>query len=801
MRKKTILMLSDHPLSTSGVGTQARWLINGLISTGNYNFRCFGGAVKHEDYNLNVINDNFIIKPTDGFGDRNLLRQTLVQLRPDALLLFTDPRFFIWVWEMADEIRQICPIFYWHLWDNYPWPDYNKVLYESTDSISCINWPTYQMIKERFPEKTQYIPHAVPKELYKPLPENDIKIFKKELLGNDRNDHFIVGFVSRNARRKMPGDIVVSWKMFLDELEQKHGHRKATLVMHTNPLDSEGPNLYHVVEAMGVAKNVVFSKNQLDFNKMSLLYNSFDTIVNRSCFASGTNVVTKDGYVPIEKIKIGTEVLTHKHRWRSVVDTIKNLPVEKILNFKISGIDDIKITPNHKIMAIKKAELPKGFLINENLNDFVKYVKMISASDLEAGDYVSYFSENRNITQEKTYNMYDLAVDENLGFLHCNNDKLISSHNTRNDVDHGYRIVKLDENLAYVLGEFTGDGSTNSSGVSFNKKDINLINEYSEKLTKSFGVKSMIYERDNCTIVSAQNGSVITKFLKKMCGSYSHGKQIPDDIMTSPNNIKKAFLEGYIAADGCYLKNKIKGSTPTWRCRTVSNKLAWQLKELLLALGTIARVHLIDNSYGLNKEGKIWTIEWNDIINNGYKFNGSCRSWVYENIVIHRIRKVEEINHNDYVYNLTVEEDHTYNVGAVVTNCNEGYGLPTLESMMCGKPIVVIKTGGLTRQVEDLETGEQFGIGLEPEVKSLVGNQLVPYIYEDFISHKTLVDAFMKIYEMGPEARKELGLKAMAHAHKDYDINDIVKLWDKTLTKTIDEWDLKHPKMWTHIEV
>ena len=42
--KKTILMLSDHPLSTSGVGTQARWLIHGLINTGKYSFRCFGGA-------------------------------------------------------------------------------------------------------------------------------------------------------------------------------------------------------------------------------------------------------------------------------------------------------------------------------------------------------------------------------------------------------------------------------------------------------------------------------------------------------------------------------------------------------------------------------------------------------------------------------------------------------------------------------------------------------------------------------------------------------------------------------------
>lgn len=413
--KKTILMLTDHPLSTSGVGTQARWLIHGLVNTGKYSFRCFGGAVRHDDYNVVSVNPDFIIKPTNGFGDRNLLRQTLVQLQPDALFLFTDPRFFIWTWEMADEIRQICPIVYWHLWDNNPWPEFNRVLYESTDLINCINWPTYQMVKERFPERTNYIPHAVPKDLYKPLPEDEVKRFKKKLLGEDKIDNFVVGYVSRNARRKMPSDIIVSWKMFLDELEKKHGHRKATLVMHTEPLDPEGPNLYHVIETLGVEKEVIFSKSRIGFDEMSLLYNSFDTIVNRSC--------------------------------------------------------------------------------------------------------------------------------------------------------------------------------------------------------------------------------------------------------------------------------------------------------------------------------------------------------------------------------------------------NEGFGLPTLESMMCGKPIIALKTGGLTRQVEDLETGEQFGIGLDPEVKCLVGNQLVPYIYEDFISHETLAEAYMKMYEMGPEGRKELGMKAMAHAHKDYDLDNMIKSWDETLSKTMEEWSVNRPKIWSHVEI
>lgn len=283
MAKKKILMLCDHPLSTSGVGTQARWLINGLLETQKYSFRVFGGAVKHADYNTIVVNPDFIIKPTDGFGDKNLLRHALATEKPDALLLFTDPRFFIWVWEMEDEVHQVCPIAYNHLWDNPPWPEFNRVLYESTDLINCINYPTYEMVHKRFPEKTNYIPHAVPSDNFSKLPDDVAKNFKLSLMGKERLDHYVVLYVSRNARRKMPSDILVSFKQFLTELEQKHGHQKATLLMHTDPLDPEGPNLIHVIDMLKLKDNVVFSKDRIGFPEMNAIYNVSDVVINRSC--------------------------------------------------------------------------------------------------------------------------------------------------------------------------------------------------------------------------------------------------------------------------------------------------------------------------------------------------------------------------------------------------------------------------------------------------------------------------------------------------------------------------------------
>ncbi len=282
VQKKKILVLCDHPLSTSGVGLQARYLLHGLVETGEYSMRCFGAAVKHADYNTVAISDDFIIKPIDGFGDPNMLRQALVTEKPDALFLFTDPRFFIWVWEMEEEVHQICPIVYWHVWDNDPWPEFNRVLYESTDLVNCHSHLTYSMVKERFPEKTNFIPHALPTEVFRPLPEELVKDYKAKILGVDRKDHFVCLWINRNAKRKRSGDVLVSWKMFLDQLYEKHGHRNATLVMHTDPFDDQGSNLMATTDLLKIQKNVFFSKERLDFEHMVILHNISDFCLNIS---------------------------------------------------------------------------------------------------------------------------------------------------------------------------------------------------------------------------------------------------------------------------------------------------------------------------------------------------------------------------------------------------------------------------------------------------------------------------------------------------------------------------------------
>ena len=118
-----------------------------------------------------------------------------------------------------------------------------------------------------------------------------------------------------------------------------------------------------------------------------------------------------------------------------------------------------------------------------------------------------------------------------------------------------------------------------------------------------------------------------------------------------------------------------------------------------------------------------------------------------------------------------------YNIADVTVNVSdaEGFGLGTLESLSCGTPIIVTMTGGLQEQVTDGD--EWFGEGIHPSSKALIGSQLVPYIYEDRISGEDFVNALLKMYNMNPSERQDLGKKGREHVIKNYNFDQFNKKW------------------------
>ena len=170
--------------------------------------------------------------------------------------------------------------------------------------INCHSHLTYEMVKENFPEKTNFVPHALPEDLYFPLGDVAIKSYRRQLLGNEKADHFIAFWMNRNAKRKRPNDVLLSWQKFMHQLE-KQGKKDALLIMHTDPHDSEGPNLQQTAEMLGIQESVLFSNQRVDFEKINIMHNIADVTLNIS-FAEGFGLGT------LESMQCGTPIIAAK---------------------------------------------------------------------------------------------------------------------------------------------------------------------------------------------------------------------------------------------------------------------------------------------------------------------------------------------------------------------------------------------------------------------------------------------------------------------------------------------------------
>ena len=299
MAKKKILLLSDDLRMSSGVGTMSREFVMGTLH--KYDWVQIGGAIKHpeegnvvdisesvqKDYN---IKDAYLkIYPISGYGNDEVLRSIMGIEKPDAILHYTDPRFWTWLYNMEHEIRQNIPIYYYNIWDDLPYPRWNEPFYESCDLIMNISRQTVNIVdnvcqkKPRTDWDNTYVPHGINHTYFMPIDSlhkdyDKVSKFKQHVFSGKKYD-FVVFWNNRNIRRKLPGDVVMAFKTFCDMLP-KDESKKCALVMHTQPVDENGTDLPAVVDELCSDYDVIFSNEKLDNNQMCWMYNMADVTIN-----------------------------------------------------------------------------------------------------------------------------------------------------------------------------------------------------------------------------------------------------------------------------------------------------------------------------------------------------------------------------------------------------------------------------------------------------------------------------------------------------------------------------------------
>ena len=314
-QKKKILLLADDFRLPSGIGTISKEIIFSTVK--HYDWVQLGAALQHPeagqafDLSQHVAAETGVedasvkLIPWNGYGDRNILFSLINQEKPDAIFHFTDPRYWTWLYALEHEIKTTfnIPLIYYSIWDDLPYPMWNAPFYGSCDLIMGISKQSDNIHKEVLRQNgfgvvdydntetrptnmmwsdiiTGFVPHGLNHNTFKPIDQTNEQyqtMFNQIKTQNSAD--FVVMWNNRNIRRKQPGDLILAFKHFVDNLPEDQRSR-VMLLMHTAAIDDNGTDLRAVATTLAPNCKIVFSEQKLSSQELNAMYNVADVVVN-----------------------------------------------------------------------------------------------------------------------------------------------------------------------------------------------------------------------------------------------------------------------------------------------------------------------------------------------------------------------------------------------------------------------------------------------------------------------------------------------------------------------------------------
>jgi glycosyltransferase involved in cell wall biosynthesis len=122
-----------------------------------------------------------------------------------------------------------------------------------------------------------YVPHGINKDVFKPLVKINSDIYNA--VHTTKKYDFVLFYNNRNIRRKQPSDVILSYKLFCDQLPKEKSD-KCLLLMHTSPIDENGTDLPTVKETLCNEYDVKFANVKIEQNVLNEFYNIVDCTIN-----------------------------------------------------------------------------------------------------------------------------------------------------------------------------------------------------------------------------------------------------------------------------------------------------------------------------------------------------------------------------------------------------------------------------------------------------------------------------------------------------------------------------------------
>jgi len=246
----------------------------------------------------------------------------------------------------------------------------------------------------------------------------------------------------------------------------------------------------------------------------------------------------------------------------------------------------------------------------------------------------------------------------------------------------------LTADLSRLLGYYCAEGSVNwhrrraNSGAvwfSFGAHAETCIREVERLLNEIFEARTRRSRQVNRVAVIASGASLAT-FFRSLCGESSATKHVPTAVLTSRNqDVLKGFVTGYFNGDG-YLTRR-RGNGYVLGSTSVSQRLTFGVAHLLLALGEVPRVYRSRNKTSYEIEGRTVSRSDDHMIHlfvDEASLDPEEIAWTSSNVRVLQnpdyllipIRSIEESDYVGPVYNIEVEQDHSYTANFMaVSNC------------------------------------------------------------------------------------------------------------------------------------
>lgn len=357
------------------------------------------------------------------------------------------------------------------------------------------------------------------------------------------------------------------------------------------------------------------------------------------CIGGGQLVITGDGWIPIQDVRVGQLVLTHKNRWRPV-SAVYDRGVREVVTVRGQGHPGLVVTPDHQLLvrrARRGTERGDG-----HRNSVLEPAEWRAPQDFKdltyrGGKYRSWWWGSPSKAEPLPITPFPEVGKLRVAFGPWEPDWL------------------------WLFGHWLSEGnvSDNRAGYSITwSVNPRVLHEVTDRLD-NLNLRHSVTNGNNCSdnidrvaVYSQQ----LASWLAAEGGRRSSNKRLPAWVLGLPTEGREALFDGLSAGDGT--------PTPTGgSCySSTSRQLAFGVRSLATSLGRSASMtHYGEYTSSFGTPGlPYWKVTSETGL--GKTFTGEGHAWT-------AVKEITDFG-SQSVWDISVEEDHSFVVeGITVHNC------------------------------------------------------------------------------------------------------------------------------------